>query len=306
MGTKQGLFLFDPSKETFSHVNLNGKSREEDDTSINYIMEDPDGNIWLGCYGQGIYVLSPTLKVLKHYVNRGRPGDIASNYVWCIVQDYGGVIWIGTDGGGLVRLDPKEEKFTSVMDRKDLGLTDPTIYSLYCDMDNTIWVGTSVSGLYRCNFRTGKVTGISYPGRKILSIKAITEYSNNELVMGCDAGLIRVNRVSEQISFINEGSAFDNITDKSIFSIAHDTEGGLWVGTYFGGVNYYLPMPTTSPIILCRERTVPEALSATLPRSRRTRYGWAPRTRACCCSILRPCRSGMSIRRWIIMTYSRS
>ena len=241
VGTKQGLFLFDPSKETFSHVNLNGKSREEDDTSINYIMEDPDGNIWLGCYGQGIYVLSPTLKVLKHYVNRGRPGDIASNYVWCIVQDYGGVIWIGTDGGGLVRLDPKEEKFTSVMDRKDLGLTDPTIYSLYCDMDNTIWVGTSVSGLYRCNFRTGKVTGISYPGRKILSIKAITEYSNNELVMGCDAGLIRVNRVSEQISFINEGSAFDNITDKSIFSIAHDTEGGLWVGTYFGGVNYYSP-----------------------------------------------------------------
>ena len=108
-------------------------------------------------------------------------------------------------------------------------------------MDNTIWVGTSISGLYRCNFRTGKVTNIVYPHRKILNIKAITAYSNNELVMGSDAGLIKVDCIQETISFINEGPAFDNITDKSIFSIAHDMEGGLWIGTYFGGVNYYSP-----------------------------------------------------------------
>ena len=71
-------------------------------------MEDPDGNIWLGCYGQGIYVLGPDLQVRKHYINKGNPGDIASNHIWCMVQDYNGVIWIGTDGGGLIRLDPKD------------------------------------------------------------------------------------------------------------------------------------------------------------------------------------------------------
>lgn len=241
VGTKQGLYLFDQDYETFSHVNLSGKTREEDDTSINYIMEDPDGNIWLGCYGQGIFVLDKNLKVIKHYINDGDSNDITSNYIWCIVQDYSGVIWIGTDGGGLVRLDSKEEKFTSIMNNKEYGLTDPTVYSLYCDIDNTIWVGTSVSGLYRCNFRSGKVSKIIYTDRKILNIKSITEYSNNELVMGCDCGLIKVDRINEKISFINEDSTFDNITDKSIFSIAHDAEGGLWIGTYFGGVNYYSP-----------------------------------------------------------------
>lgn len=241
VGTKQGLYLFDQDYETFSHVNLSGKTREEDDTSINYIMEDPDGNIWLGCYGQGIFVLDKNLKVIKHYINDGDSNDITSNYIWCIVQDYSGVIWIGTDGGGLVRLDSKEEKFTSIMNNKEYGLTDSTVYSLYCDIDNTIWVGTSVSGLYRCNFRSGKVSKIIYTDRKILNIKSITEYSNNELVMGCDCGLIKVDRINEKISFINEDSTFDNITDKSIFSIAHDAEGGLWIGTYFGGVNYYSP-----------------------------------------------------------------
>ena len=241
VGTKQGLYLFNRENETFSHVKLNNRSREGDDTSINYIMEDPDGNIWLGCYGQGIYVLGPDLQVRKHYMNKGNPGDISSNHIWCMVQDYNGVIWIGSDGGGLIRLDPKDERFTSIMHEGGFNLTDPTIYSLYCDMDNTIWVGTSVSGLYRCNFRTGKISNIVFPNRKILSIKAITAYSNNELVMGSDAGLIKVDCIQETISFINEGPAFDNITDKSIFSIAHDMEGGLWIGTYFGGVNYYSP-----------------------------------------------------------------
>ncbi len=241
VGTKQGLYLFNRTNETFTHISLNQQSSKEDDTSINYIMEDIEGNIWLGCYGQGIFVLGPDLKIKKHYTNKGKDKDLLSNYIWCMTQDYNGTIWIGTDGAGLLRLDPKENKFTSIKNSRKINITDQTIYSLYCDADNNIWIGTSVSGLYRYNFRTGKNTNVTAPYRKVLNIKAITKYNNNTLVMSSDAGLLKVDRSQETVSFMDEGSSFDNITDKSIFSIARDKEGGLWIGTYFGGVNYYSP-----------------------------------------------------------------
>ena len=239
VGTKQGLYLFNRISETFTHISLNNSSSKEDDTSINYIMEDTEGNIWLGCYGQGIFVLSPNLKIIKHYTSKNNNKDLLSNYIWCMAQDYNGIIWIGTDGAGLLKLDPKENKVTSIKDYKQFNITDQTIYSLYCDIDNNIWIGTSISGLYRCNFRTGRITNITAPYRKVLNIKAITKYDNNTLVMGSDAGLLKVDRSQETVYFMNEGSSFDNITDKSIFSIARDKEGGLWIGTYFGGINYY-------------------------------------------------------------------
>ena len=242
VGTKQGLYLFNRETETFTHVNLDGRPRNEDDTSINYIMEDPDGNIWLGCYGRGIYVLNADLQVKKQYLVNEEGNGLTSNYIWCMVQDYNGVIWIGTDGEGLLRFDPNEEKFTSIAADATIGITDGTIYSLHCDIDNNIWVGTSANGLYRYNYRTGKANNyLNAVHRKVFNVKAITEYSDHELIMGSDAGLVRFDRNTEMATFLNEEPVFDNITDKSIFAITRDAEGGFWVGTYFGGVNYYSP-----------------------------------------------------------------
>lgn len=241
VGTKQGLYLFNRSNETFTHIPLNNQSTKEDDTSINYIMEDMEGNIWLGCYGQGIIVLGPDLKIKNHYTNKNKSRGLLSNYIWCMAQDYNGIVWIGTDGAGLLKLDPKENSFISIKNSSKFNITDQTIYSLYCDTDNNIWVGTSTNGLYRCNLRTGKITNITAPYRKTLNIKAITKYNNNTLVMGSDAGLLKIDCSQETVTFMDEGLSFDNITDKSIFSIAKDREGGLWIGTYFGGINYYSP-----------------------------------------------------------------
>jgi signal transduction histidine kinase/ligand-binding sensor domain-containing protein/DNA-binding response OmpR family regulator len=238
VGTKQGLYLFDRITETFSHVTLNDKKWGEDNTSIARIMEDSDGNIWLGCFGQGLYVLNPDLTVKRHYCNN----NIPSNYLWTVAQDYNGVIWIGTDDVGLLRFDPDEETFTLISQDKNMGLTDPTIYSLYCDIDNNIWIGTAGSGLCRFSYRTGKMSVYkNQPGKKVFNIKSIIEMSEHELLMGSDNGLIRFDKNKELYHLMNKETSFDNITDKSIFSIVKDKENNFWIATYFGGVNYYSP-----------------------------------------------------------------
>ncbi|MDR1120781.1 MAG: response regulator [Dysgonamonadaceae bacterium] len=235
VGTKNGLYLFDTHVERFSHIDL-GRTRE-DDASINAIMEDPDGSIRIACHGQGLYVLNTDLSVRKHYYNSGNPGDIPSNYIWNIVQDYTGNFWLASAGEGLIFFDSKKETFTRMNGRETLGITDQTVYSLYCDAENNLWIGTASSGLYRYNYRTGKLN--CYMSQQAFNIKSITEYSDSELIMGSDKGLVVFNRTSDSFEFLNND--FDNLTDKSIFSIIRDTEGAFWIGTYFGGVNYFSP-----------------------------------------------------------------
>jgi ligand-binding sensor domain-containing protein/DNA-binding response OmpR family regulator/nitrogen-specific signal transduction histidine kinase len=237
IGTKNGLYHFDTQAEKFHSIRLNQK--EPDDTSINLIYEDCDGNIWLACHGQGLYILNPDLSVKKHYVNDNNPNSIPFNYVWTIVQDHTGNFWLGSSGKGLAQFNPKKEIFTKMdNDSAVLSIKDPTIYSLYCDSDNNLWIGTSSGGLYRYNYRTGKIN--NYLNQQAFNIKSIIAYSDVEIIMGSDKGLVIFNRISEKVDFLNNN--YDNMTDNSIFAITKDREGSFWIGTYFGGVNYFSPV----------------------------------------------------------------
>jgi ligand-binding sensor domain-containing protein len=55
IGTRGGLYLYNRYNETFSHVVLNTEIREKDQTSIHCIIEDRQGDVWIGCDGDGVY-----------------------------------------------------------------------------------------------------------------------------------------------------------------------------------------------------------------------------------------------------------
>ncbi|MDD4920871.1 MAG: two-component regulator propeller domain-containing protein [Bacteroidales bacterium] len=236
VGTKQGLYMYDRIYDHFKRINLG--RRNDKDASINCIMEDPNGNIWLATHGFGLYRLNSDLTIRKHYSEGANPNSLPTNFIWTVITDHFGNLWLGTAGKGLVLFEPKKEYFTTVSEQKGLGINDMTVYSLYCDIDNCLWIGTGTSGLIKYNYTNGKV---SHFLDNASSVKSIIEYSDHELIMGSERGLIKFNRINETFTMINEDSPFDNITDNSIFSITRDKEGSFWIGTYFGGVNYYSP-----------------------------------------------------------------
>ena len=236
IGTKGGLYIYNKGFENFTHVVLAPKNGL--DVSVNAIMEDPDGNIWLATEGFGLYILNPDLTIKKRYIRDNKnPKSIPTNYIWSLTKDYNGGTWLGTVKDGLLFFDSKNETFSKISERQDLKITDPTVFSLFCDAENNIWIGTLSKGLYRYNLRSGKVT--NYMRGEVLTIKSIVSYSDKELIMGSDKGLVVFNTAKETHRLLNQESFFDNFTDKSIFSIAKDKEGSFWIGTYFGGVNYY-------------------------------------------------------------------
>jgi signal transduction histidine kinase/ligand-binding sensor domain-containing protein/AraC-like DNA-binding protein/ActR/RegA family two-component response regulator len=233
VGTKKGLYLYDFLTEHFRRVNLNRPA--ENDASINAVFETPEGSIYVATHGQGLYVLDADLTVKKHYTRAN--GGLPCEYIWTVVQDYVGNTWLGTASEGLVLFDTQKETFTAMKDERDFEIKDQAVNSLYCDIDYNLWVGTVLGGLYRYNYRTGKV--YNYMKREAMNIKSIVEYSDTELIVGCERGLVVFDRKKGTFRLLNDN--FDNMTDYSIFSIYSDAEGAFWIGTYFGGVNYFSP-----------------------------------------------------------------
>lgn len=233
VGTKEGLYSFDSSTEKFHHIKLDGKPFGLDKTSIHCLVPDQKGNIWVGCYGQGIYRLSPDLKVIGHYSGSNSP----VKFVTAMTIDADGCLWIGTDNAGLFRLDPDTREI------KQSCLNKENIQTIYRQNNNTLWVGTASNGLYHYDPRGNvavmiKMSNTSSP---VKDVKAITPYNTGEVIMSSDHGLLKLNYNQESLSYLDGGYSFDNLPDNSIFAIAVDREGGLWLGTYFYGACYRSP-----------------------------------------------------------------
>lgn len=233
IGTKEGLYNFNPATDKFQHISLDGKSFGEDRTSVHCLKEDSKGNIWVGCYGQGLYCLSPDFKVNRHYGE----GRLPSRFVTAIELDPTDDVWVGTDNAGLFRLEASSGNVTAT------ALPKENVQTLLRQNDNTLWIGTFTEGLYHYNPRNHEAKQITLTNSTspVKDIKALTPFTKDQLIMGSDHGLLRLDCPQETLEQFDYNSNFDNLPDNSIFAIAIDHEGGIWLGTYYYGVSYLSP-----------------------------------------------------------------
>ncbi len=234
IGTKEGLYSYNPDRDDFRHVSLDGHRFGDDRNSIHCLVTDKSGHLWVGCYGQGVYRLDPQLHVVRHYGGKQLP----SRFVTAMATDISGAIWIGTDNAGIFRLDPATGKTTPT------PVSGENIQTIYRQNDNTLWIGTLTDGLFHFDPRSNTVRRITHTTSStapVHDIKALTPYSPNELIMGSENGLLKLDRNAHTLRPFDDGNSYDNLPDKSIFAITRDNEGGLWLGTYFYGVCYLSP-----------------------------------------------------------------
>ena len=80
---------------------------------------------------------------------------------------------------------------------------------------------------------------------KQLFVRDIIRKSDNELFFGTESGLFVYYVQSRTIRHLSH-EPFDpySLSDNAVYSMYKDREGGFWIGTYFGGLNYYPPQHT--------------------------------------------------------------
>ena len=103
------------------------------------------------------------------------------------------------------------------------------------DSKGWIWFGTA-GGLSRFDgleFINYPLDGLSSTGASVI-VNCLWEAADSTLWFGTSvAGLVRYNRYLDQFSYFTHSDSCDNcISSNQVHSIASDSEGVLWLGTY--------------------------------------------------------------------------
>jgi signal transduction histidine kinase/ligand-binding sensor domain-containing protein/DNA-binding response OmpR family regulator len=155
IGCNGGLYVYDQVNKSLVRFDSEQDiKRKLTATSINKIVRDGSGNLWIGTWdGLNKIVLKQKgdeLDSIIHFTEN--PSDINSlsdNRIVTLYGDIKGILWIGTYGGGLNKLkynNPDTANELSVQFNfytdKD-GLSGNTIYGILEDDDGYLWISTN-------------------------------------------------------------------------------------------------------------------------------------------------------------------
>ncbi len=119
------------------------------------------------------------------------------------------------------------------------------VYYLFISSQKELWIGTRMHGMYWMD-REGVVQKVpsgkdSSRGLKSLQIRQFVEDNDHNVWFGTFDGLYRYDVLTHNFKLIKIPETIGGLTHSSIYSLYMDKQGMIWVGTYWGGVNYFDP-----------------------------------------------------------------
>lgn len=240
IGTDNRIYIFDYVSERFHPFAVKTDRGVAINSGVTAICPENDSLLWIGTLRQGAFCYNKNNGHLKHYPAGKTAGMLQSNVVWRIYRDYSGTLWLGTREG-LSRYNRETDTFHTYTTQNTQGtLPNDDILAIYEDHDGTLWVGTWAGGAAKLNKATGTfdayLNAASPPF--VSHIRALAAYDKSTLMVGADDGLYLLNKKTGQSARMDNPKDPNSLSDQNVYSIFRDHENGVWIGTYFGGVNY--------------------------------------------------------------------
>jgi len=225
VGTDKGLFRYHAALDRFSAIGAEAFG------PVDHIAEDKAGNIVFLADG----------RLMRYEVARQRLDRVpeAADYrmaSFCVDQK--GELW-GFAEGALRAIFAKKRYKLPVANQGGIWVT-----VIKEDLAGNIWVGTAKQGIFKWDRRT---SAISHPlsanvAQEPLFIRDICEVAPGIFWLATETGLVLYDSAKDIARFVSHER--DNpwsLSDNALYTICKDDQGGIWLGSYFGGVNYFHP-----------------------------------------------------------------
>ncbi|WP_276486067.1 ligand-binding sensor domain-containing protein [Paraflavitalea pollutisoli] len=229
-GTREGLYRYNASTERFSYIPNSRFSDTRDITS------DKNGNLWF-IVGLKLFRYNEAKDSIPELINKGNTQISAI----CVTPE--GQLWAATDHGQLQSYDARQQ----VDGQYDLfDHSRPTSSHWIEDIFDTgqgyILVGTSNQGIkcFDISLHTYKDILTYNADKTEVYGRDFAHYEGDEYWMATESGVYIYNlRTGAYSNLRKKFNDPYSISDNAVYSLCRDREGGIWAGTYFGGVNYY-------------------------------------------------------------------
>lgn len=198
------------------------------------IVEDPVGNLWFSTRSEGIF---------RYDGNQVTPFTVGNNPYVIVYSDSYGTVWAATAEGPdyLYTFNRGEGAFRPAYLRYE-GCVPARVSAMTRDASGNLWMGTWDHGLYRLGFETRTVTAYG-GGEGFHYLHSLKEIDTGTFLIGSDDGLLWFNALTgEKQLYVNDLTDPSSLSNKFVYPVVLDNEGGIWVGTYYGGVNYASPV----------------------------------------------------------------
>ncbi|MBI3519719.1 MAG: hypothetical protein HY062_10230, partial [Bacteroidetes bacterium] len=232
IGTENGLYNLNPQTNTVS--NYNALLKKYSINTVLSLLEDNQGNIWIGSYGQGIIIYNPvTKKETKLLADKNFGGTVMK-----MIQDKSGVIWVGTYKDGLYCINPNTyaiKRYTTAH-----GLSSNNIYFVYENKsDNTLILGTDGGGLCIVDFVTSVDKPLVSVYKHIDNKNSISSNTINNIYkdrngifwIATSNGLNKFDLKSKHFTSYSEK---DGLPNSYIYDVIPDKDNNLWLPSNFG------------------------------------------------------------------------
>lgn len=233
IGTRIGVFKFDPLKETFDFILTTAGE-------VDGMTEDNYGRLWVIANKKLICVNLRTNKILPvPAANKLEATSI------CKTPD--GQIWVATATGDLHQIlyDLATSRFTlenyEVFSTKG-HLNPKWIERIYSMKDGRILIGTSNFGAKLFDPETASVKDLLTYNSENNGIFArdFKEVGDSVIWIASESGIYIYNLHTGSYQNLTQktGDSY-SLSDNAVYSLTIDREGGIWAGTYSGGLNYF-------------------------------------------------------------------
>ena len=207
---------------------FSGKETIQSDI-VKAIIDDGNGNIWIGTNSKGIYILNEQTDNLMHiHRDSGTPFSLSSNHINSFYKDNQDILWVGTTKQGVAFTDLNNTAFEicKTPEQEDISCFQE-------DRNGNLWLGFDGKGL------------ACYDSKQI-NYKLFNTHNSNipsNLIIGSyldSKGKMWFGSYGGGIFYEQNGTffPFEQILEpiEYVRHIADDKYGNLWVGTFMHGL----------------------------------------------------------------------
>ena len=232
IGTSKGICYYKPDNDCFGTIKFEDKEIEG---LILVVKADIKNYIWFAT-SSGIYKYEKESNKLSFY-------PVTEYFIPRSIDiTNAGDIWLCSANGQIYKYDARNDNFIgyNILTEKEISASVHLVNVLDAGSYGLI-ISSDIAGLRQFEPNTGNVT-VLFPKDDTWNNRLIrTTYLNNseEIWVGSESGIYIYNLKTGYITNLQmvQTDPF-SLSNNAIRTINKDREGGIWIGTFYGGINY--------------------------------------------------------------------